>query len=75
MNKLMLTNLEFKYDNGFDEIFTGVDIRFTTVGAPFMLEGMVNVNRNDYNTRSGTVTELVELVLEKVVEQFGKQLV
>ncbi len=74
MNKLVITGINFKYDDGHDKRYTHVDINFISQGTPFSLSGKVTVNRNEYDANSENTEALKNLVLIKVNQEYGKQL-
>lgn len=73
MNKLVITGINFKYDDGHDQPYSSVEIQFISQGTAFNLHGKVTVNRNYYNTHQ-EISELKLLVLKKVVAEFGQTL-
>lgn len=76
MQKLMITKINFKHDDGIEEDYTSVELSFQSVGTTFLLEGPVIVNRNEYEHALGEgMPGLIHLALTKVVQGFGKDLV
>lgn len=74
MDKLIITSVNFKYEDGHDQKYTHVDIHFISSSAPFNLNGRVTATRGEYGTHGSTEDGLKNLALIKVVQEFGKEI-
>lgn len=74
MNKLIITSINFKYDEGHENNYTTVDVNFNTVDVSFNMSGKIMLSRAEYDGADGDLSALKEAVLTKAVRQFGKEL-
>lgn len=74
MKRLLITSINFKYENGQDKPISGVDVHFNSYDTPFNLSGKVTLSRDMYNSVQNDTEALKELVLSRVADYFGKKL-
>ncbi|GIN71239.1 hypothetical protein J14TS2_17140 [Bacillus sp. J14TS2] len=64
--KVTITGINFDYDDGFNNPYTGVALNFITSGVDFSLNGPISVTKNEYKDAS-LEDKLKELIKDKVV--------
>jgi len=74
MNKLVITSINYVYEEGHDKNYNKVDISFIGRELPFQFNGKIAATRAEYQQCQGDMNELKLLVLKKAMQQFGKQL-
>lgn len=70
MNNLMITTIDFEYEDGKEEPFTGVTIDFRSINTTFDLSGTVFLYSSEYNNTE-SIDDLRTAVMDKVVSEFG----
>lgn len=74
MNKLIITSINYVYEEGHDKNYSKADIHFINRELPFQFNGKVTATRAEYQQHQGDMNELKLLLLKKAMQQFGKQL-
>lgn len=73
MNKtVLITSMDFIFENGEEQPFTHVLFRFKSLGTSYMFEGEITVNKDEYHHNK---ENLVKLIITKHVQNFGYDLV
>ncbi|MEK3909629.1 hypothetical protein [Oceanobacillus sp. FSL W7-1309] len=65
--RITITGIQFKYDNGFDKEYTGVELNFITAGKSYSFNGPITVSKEDYQASSANNDELRALIKQTVI--------
>ena len=62
--RVVITGINFKYDDGFNQEYTGVEIQFVTSGFKVIDNTPVEVSKEDYELNKGDSNKLRALIVE-----------
>ncbi len=63
---MIITGINFNYDNGFDNEYTGVELSFVTSGVSYSINGPIQVTKEEYQASSANNDELRALIKSKI---------
>ncbi|GGN59274.1 hypothetical protein [Oceanobacillus indicireducens] len=65
--RVTITGINFKYDNGYGEEYTGVELQFITSGFKFSNNTPVQITKEQYEANKSNTNGLRALVVDKVL--------
>lgn len=65
--RITITGIQFKYDNGFDQEYTGVELNFITQGFKFTVNEPVLVTKDQYEANKESKDGLKVLIVDKIL--------
>lgn len=65
--RVTITGINFKYDNGFGEDYTGVELQFITQGFKFSNNTPVQITKVQYEANRDNTNGLRALIVEKIL--------
>lgn len=65
--RVTITGINFKYDNGYGEEYTGVELQFITSGFKFFNNTPVQITKEQYEANKSNTNGLRALVVDKVL--------
>lgn len=65
--RITITGINFKYENGFDQGYTGVDLNFITQGFKFSVNEPVQITKGQYETNQDNTNGLRSLIVNKIL--------
>ena len=71
MMRVTITGINFKYDNGYGEEYTGVELQFITSGFKFTNNTPVQITKEQYEDNKSNSNGLRALVVDKKIEEAG----
>lgn len=76
MNRLVITKIVFRHENGVEEAYTSVDVSFQAINVDFELRGTVSVSRGQYHPTGGDINALKDLIFGTYIARpLGKTVV
>ena len=65
--RVTITGINFKYDNGYNEEYTGVELQFITSGFKFTNNTPVQITKEQYEENKSNSDGLRALVVDKIL--------
>lgn len=67
--RVTITGINFKYDNGYSEEYTGVELQYITSGFKFINNNPIEITREQYEANKSNTDGLRALIVDqKIVE-------
>lgn len=68
--KIMLTGINFNYENGYNADYTTVNLTFNNSGgATFNISGYITITKEQYVTASGDINQLTSLIKQEILNK------
>lgn len=67
--RVTITGINFKYDDGYDQEYTGVELQFITSGFKLTNNTPVQITKEQYEENKGNSNGLRALVVDKKIEE------
>lgn len=67
--RVTITGINFKYDDGYNEEYTGVELQFITSGFKFSNNNPVHITKGQYEVNKGNSNGLRALIVDKKLEE------
>ncbi len=67
--RVTITGINFKYDDGYDQEYTGVELQFITSGFKLTNNTPVQITKEQYEENKGNSSGLRALVVDKKIEE------
>ena len=67
MMRVTITGINFKYENGYNEEYTGVELQFITSGFKFTNNTPVQITKEQYEENKSNSNGLRALVVDKML--------
>ena len=65
--RVTITGINFKYDNGYNQEYTGVELQFITTGFKFTNNTPVEITKEQYEQNKSNTNGLRALVVDKTL--------
>lgn len=65
--RVTITGINFKYDNGYNQEYTGVELQFITTGFKFTNNNPVQITKDQYEENKSNSNGLRALVVDKML--------
>lgn len=67
--RVTITSINFKYDEGHDKDYTGVELQYITRGFKFSNNDPIEITKEEYELNKGNSDKLRGLVIDEKLEE------
>lgn len=67
--RVTITGINFKYDNGYDKDYTGVELNYISSGFKFANNNPVEITKEQYEENKSNANGLRALIVDKKLEE------
>lgn len=70
--RVTITGINFKYDNGYNGEYTGVELQYITSGFKVTNNNPVEITKEQYEQHKGNTNGLRSLIVDKKLEEVNE---
>lgn len=72
MMRVTITGINFKYDDGYSEEYTGVELQYIATGFKFTNNNPVEITKEQYEQNKSDTNGLRALIVDKKLEEVSE---
>lgn len=69
--RVTITGINFKYDDGYGEDYTGVELQYITSGFKFTNNNPIEITKAEYEQNKSNSNGLRSLIVEQKIDEAG----
>ncbi len=69
MMRVTITGINFKYDDGYNQEYTGVELQYITSGFKFTNNNPVEITKEQYEQNKSNTNGLRALIVDKKIDE------
>lgn len=72
--RVTITGINFKYDDGYNEEYTGVELQYTSSGFKFSNKNPIHITKEQYEDNKSNSNGLRALIVEKKLDEASEHI-